>query len=79
MLPEFYGSTDEPLERLSYVAAATERIKLGTAVLVAPLHVPVMLARRLATLDRFSGGRVIAGLAGLAARRVRDGERVEQP
>lgn len=62
MLPEFYSSTYEPVETLSYVAAATERIKLGTAVLVAPLHVPVMLARRLATLDRFSGGRVVAGL-----------------
>ncbi|MFF3558811.1 TIGR03619 family F420-dependent LLM class oxidoreductase [Streptomyces sp. NPDC002574] len=62
MLPEFYGSTYEPLETLSHLAAVTERIKLGTAVLVAPLHVPVMLARRLATLDRFSGGRVIAGL-----------------
>lgn len=62
MLPEFYGSVYEPLETLSYVAAATERIKLGTAILVAPLHVPVMLARRLATLDQFSGGRVIAGL-----------------
>lgn len=62
MLPEFYGSTYEPLETLSHIAAVTERIKLGTAVLVAPLHVPVMLARRLATLDRLSGGRVIAGL-----------------
>ncbi|MET8647717.1 TIGR03619 family F420-dependent LLM class oxidoreductase [Streptomyces sp. NPDC004675] len=62
MLPEFYASAYEPLETLSHVAAVTERIKLGTAVLVAPLHVPVMLARRLATLDRFSGGRVLAGL-----------------
>ncbi|MFJ4844917.1 MULTISPECIES: TIGR03619 family F420-dependent LLM class oxidoreductase [unclassified Streptomyces] len=62
MLPEFYGSTYEPLETLSHIAAVTERIKLGTAILVAPLHVPVMLARRLATLDRFSGGRVVAGL-----------------
>lgn len=62
MVPEFYGSTYEPLETLSHIAAVTERIKLGTAVLVVPLHVPVMLARRLATLDRFSGGRVIAGL-----------------
>jgi probable F420-dependent oxidoreductase len=62
MLPEFYGSTYEPLETLSHIAAVTGRIKLGTAVLLAPLHVPVVLARRLATLDRFSGGRVIAGL-----------------
>ncbi|WP_433504602.1 TIGR03619 family F420-dependent LLM class oxidoreductase [Pseudonocardia halophobica] len=62
MVPEFYRSTYEPLETLSYVAAVTERIKLGSAVMVAPLHVPVSLARRFATLDRFSGGRVIAGL-----------------
>ena len=62
MLPEFYGSVYEPLETLSYIAAVTQRIKLGTAILVAPLHVPVMLARRLATLDQLSGGRVIAGL-----------------
>ncbi|MGW7685725.1 TIGR03619 family F420-dependent LLM class oxidoreductase [Kribbella sp. NPDC054772] len=56
------GHHNESLETLSYVAAVTKRIKLGTAILVAPLHVPVMLARRLATLDRFSGGRVVAGL-----------------
>ncbi|MFI7615839.1 TIGR03619 family F420-dependent LLM class oxidoreductase [Nonomuraea terrae] len=62
MVPEFYGSTYEPLETLSYIAAVTERIKLGSAVMVAPLHVPVALARRFATLDQFSGGRVIAGL-----------------
>ncbi|MFJ7213016.1 TIGR03619 family F420-dependent LLM class oxidoreductase [Amycolatopsis sp. NPDC098790] len=61
-VPEFYASTYEPLATLDYVAAVTERIKLGTAVLVAPLHVPVVLARRLATLDRLSGGRVVAGL-----------------
>ncbi|NMO55736.1 TIGR03619 family F420-dependent LLM class oxidoreductase [Actinoplanes sp. TBRC 11911] len=63
MVPEFYRSTYEPLETLSYVAAVTERVKLGTAALVAPLHVPVMLARRFATLDQLSGGRVIAGVA----------------
>ena len=61
-LPEFYRSTYEPIETLSYVAARTERIKLGTSVIDAPFHVPVVLARRFATLDRLSGGRVIAGL-----------------
>src|SRR5262249_5753746 len=45
-----------------YVAAETKRVRLGTSVLVAPFHTPVALARRLATLDRFSGGRVIAGI-----------------
>src|SRR5690348_13975861 len=62
MVPEFYGSVYEPLETLRYVAAATQRIKLGTAVVVAPLHAPVTLARRFATLDRISGGRAVAGL-----------------
>ncbi len=61
-LPEDYRLTYEPLETLSYVAAGTERIKLGTSVIDAPFHVPVVLARRFATLDRLSGGRVIAGL-----------------
>lgn len=59
----FYRSgTYEPLETLSYVAAKTERIKLGTSIITAPFHVPVILARRFATLDQLSGGRVLAGL-----------------
>ena len=61
-LPDVYRSIYEPIETLAYVAARTERIKLGTSVIDAPFHVPVVLARRLATLDRLSGGRVIAGL-----------------
>jgi probable F420-dependent oxidoreductase len=60
--PEVYRLTFEPLETLSYVAALTERIKLGTSVIDGLLHPPVVLARRFATLDQFSGGRVIAGL-----------------
>jgi probable F420-dependent oxidoreductase len=61
-LPEDYRETYEPLETLSYVAALTERIKLGTSIIDALFHVPVVLARRFATLDRLSGGRAIAGL-----------------
>jgi probable F420-dependent oxidoreductase len=61
-LPEVYRTTFEPLETLSYVAAVTDRIKLGTSVIDALFHPPVVLARRYATLDQFSGGRVIAGL-----------------
>ncbi len=61
-LPKVYRSVYEPLETLSYVAAVTERIKLGTSVIDALFHPPVMLARRFATLDQFSNGRVIAGL-----------------
>ena len=61
-LPEVYRSVFEPLETLSYVAALTDRIKLGTSVIDALFHPPVVLARRFASLDQFSGGRVIAGL-----------------
>jgi probable F420-dependent oxidoreductase len=48
----------DPLECLSFAAAATERILLGTAVLLLPYHHPVMLAKRLATLDVLSKGRM---------------------
>ncbi len=61
-LPETYKSTYEPLETLSYVAASTQRVKLGTSIINAPFQSPVLAARRFATLDRFSHGRAIAGL-----------------
>jgi len=61
-MPDYFKSIYDPLETLSYVAAKTERIKLGTSVINALFHVPVALARRFATLDQFSQGRVIAGL-----------------
>ena len=61
-MPSYFTSIYDPLETLSYVAAKTERIKLGTSVINAFFHVPVVLARRFATLDQFSQGRVIAGL-----------------
>jgi len=44
----------DPLECLAFVAAATESILLGTAVLLLPYHQPVVLAKRLATLDVLS-------------------------
>jgi len=61
-IPAEYRETYEPLETLSYVAALTERIKLGTSIIDALFHAPVVLARRFATLDRLSGGRVVAGI-----------------
>jgi probable F420-dependent oxidoreductase len=61
-LPDHYRTTYEPIETLAYVAARTTTIRLGISVLAALFHVPVVLARRLATLDQFSGGRVTAGL-----------------
>jgi probable F420-dependent oxidoreductase len=49
---------------LTNVAAVTERLRLGTGVLVLPHHNPVLLAKALASLDVVSGGRLIAGFAG---------------
>jgi probable F420-dependent oxidoreductase len=61
-VPEGYRLVFEPLETLSYVAALTSRIRLGTSIIDALFHPPVVLARRFATIDQFSGGRLIAGL-----------------
>lgn len=61
-LPEDYQTVFDPLDLLSYVAAHTSSISLGTSVLDMPFHNPVTLGRRLATLDVLSEGRLIAGL-----------------
>ncbi len=48
----------DPLELLSFIAGRTTRLGLATGVLVLPNQHPVVLAKRLATLDRLSGGRL---------------------
>ena len=48
----------DPLSTLSFVAAATRRILLGTGVLLLPFRHPVILAKELATIDVLSGGRM---------------------
>jgi probable F420-dependent oxidoreductase len=60
-LPEVFKTILDPLESLTYVAAHTSRIALGTSVLDMPYYNPVMLARRLTTLDVLSGGRLRVG------------------
>jgi probable F420-dependent oxidoreductase len=57
-LPNYY----EPLITLSFVAAAVPAIRLGTSVVVMPLREPVVLAKQVATLDVFTGGRLWLGL-----------------
>lgn len=61
-LPAEYKHVLDPLEALTFVAAHTRRIGLGTSVLDIPYYNPVMLARRLSTLDVLAGGRVRLGL-----------------
>jgi probable F420-dependent oxidoreductase len=51
-----------PTETLTFAAACTERIRLGCAVYVTPLHSPVHLAKSLSTLDQLSGGRLEVGV-----------------
>lgn len=55
--------TPEPVSYLSYLAALTSRIRLGSAVIIATTRNPVMLAKQLGTLDVLSEGRLIVGTA----------------
>ena len=59
--PEDWQYIFDPLETLTFVAANTNKIALGTSVIDILFHNPVILARRFATLDVFSGGRAVAG------------------
>jgi probable F420-dependent oxidoreductase len=57
----------DPLQCLGFVAAVTSRILLGTGVLLLPYHHPVALAKRLATLDVLSKGRMRLLTVGVGA------------
>jgi probable F420-dependent oxidoreductase len=56
--------TYEPWTLLSWIAAATSRIRVATRVLAVPYRHPAVLAKMAETLDRLSGGRLILGLGG---------------
>jgi alkanesulfonate monooxygenase SsuD/methylene tetrahydromethanopterin reductase-like flavin-dependent oxidoreductase (luciferase family) len=60
--PEIFATVYDPIEMLTFVAARTRRVKLGTSVMSALFQNPVTLARRFEILDRLSGGRAIAGI-----------------
>jgi probable F420-dependent oxidoreductase len=60
-LPEDCDIPD-PLDLLAWIAGRTERIRLGTGILVLPEHHPLQLAKRVATIDRLSGGRAFLGV-----------------
>jgi probable F420-dependent oxidoreductase len=61
-LPEGYKYCLDPLDTLTFVAGQTKKVFLGTSVLDIPYYNPVMLARRLATIDYLSSGRLKVGL-----------------
>jgi len=57
-----YGYVSRPAQLASYIAARTSRLRVGTAVIVVPLHHPLVVAEEIATLDILAGGRVDIGL-----------------
>src|SRR5262245_21834514 len=59
---ELLSPNFEVLTTLAHVAAVTERITLATGVEVLPIRNAVLNARQLATIDRYSGGRLLCGI-----------------
>jgi probable F420-dependent oxidoreductase len=59
---ERYGNAADIIVTLSYMAAITKRMELGTSVLLLPMRNPLVVAKQFATLDVFSGGRTILGV-----------------
>jgi alkanesulfonate monooxygenase SsuD/methylene tetrahydromethanopterin reductase-like flavin-dependent oxidoreductase (luciferase family) len=57
-----YGYLARPVQLATYLAAKTKRLRVGTAVIVVPLHHPLVIAEEIATLDLLAGGRVDIGL-----------------
>lgn len=56
------GQVSSSLTVLSHLAARTQKLRLGTAVVVVPWHNPLLLAEQAATIDLLSGGRLDLGL-----------------
>src|SRR3989454_5135423 len=57
-----YGYLSRPAQLATYIAAKTTRLRVGTAVIVVPLHHPLVIAEEIATLDLLSSGRLDVGL-----------------
>ncbi|MFU8814363.1 MAG: LLM class F420-dependent oxidoreductase [Pseudomonadales bacterium] len=61
-LPEWYKRTSDPLVTLAAAVGVTTRLRLGTGVVLVPIHDPVTMAKAVATLDWLSAGRVEFGI-----------------
>jgi probable F420-dependent oxidoreductase len=59
---EPYGRVYDPLVTLGWIAGWTERVALGTSIVLVPLHHPINLAKETATLQELSGGRLRLGV-----------------
>ena len=63
-LPKEYYHTYDPFVALSFAAAATKSLKLGTGICLLPQRDPIVTAKSVASLDQLSGGRIIFGVGG---------------
>src|SRR6267154_3773283 len=63
-LPKRYSHTHDPFVALSFAAAATKSLKLGTGICLVPQRDPIITAKSVASLDRLSGGRFLFGVGG---------------
>jgi probable F420-dependent oxidoreductase len=61
-IPAPYRSVHDPLAISAYVAAVTERIRVGIAIVNLPFYAPIVLAKTLTSIDLLSNGRLDAGL-----------------
>ena len=71
-----YSMSPAPLQLLSYYAARTSKITLGTCVIVLPWHDPIRVAEQIALLDILSGGRTLMGFGRGAATVEYEGFRI---
>jgi probable F420-dependent oxidoreductase len=61
-MPDHYATWADPFIALSVVAAVTKKLKLGTSICLLPEREPLITAKAVASLDLFSGGRVLFGV-----------------
>lgn len=61
-IPRDYYNMIDPFVGLGFAASATKQIKLGTGICLVPEHDPLVLAKTVATLDYYSGGRFLFGI-----------------
>lgn len=61
-IPEAYAHVSDPFVALSFAAAATSTLKLGTGICIVSARDPILTALQVSTLDHFSGGRLLFGV-----------------